>query len=368
MRTLGGELVGFSGRPTQTNDFSSFLNRCFRNEPRLVTPVFIDNIGVTPRPMVPTAKELRCVEAAQVSYPIHRFVHCKSATDTIRSGKNFKLAPRPCLSENYVRVSTILLKTVAHCGGLEARELFGLWNHESGLHMNMVSHTGAVSATQLTSGAVDFIRDLDFKEGEFNDPYMSEAHMNIARNAVRGLSNRLRIDPQCSNLATLARYSPVDSSQSCELLSEPVMPTAAYIIGAKNYLVGRKIFEDVVPRFTSGTVHASEKSQNEIVFALSQYAYNGGIAGMMRLFKTFFLLNSFKAEINGKLQSVRPRSLSTSQMLTVFSQYIRQHYGSSETTAERRSEVATYLSDPNRNNGVREMLAQTEKSVGSRCF
>lgn len=367
-RTLRGEFVSFAGRPTQASDIHYVLSQCMSGQPRVMPPFLLENIGVTPRPLVPTATELKCMETAQAGYPLNRFVHCKSASDTISAGRKFKIAPRPCLSENYVFTSATLLKTVAHCGDLDARELFGLWNHESGLHMNMVSHTGALGSTQLTSGAVNFVRTLDTYRGEFKDQGLSAVHLNLARDTVRRYSSRLKIDPRCTNLATLAEFAPRDSSQSCELLSSPVMPTAAFIIGAKNYLAGKKIFEEVIPRLTRGSAHAAQQSQAEIVFALSQYSYNGGIAGIMNAFKSYFLLNSFTYTRNGKSYTVRPRNLSTAELLSIFPEYLRKNYGSSRTSAGRRSEVATYLTDPQRNNGIREMLAKVESNVGAKCF
>jgi hypothetical protein len=366
MKTLKGNLVGFDGAPIRAKDPSVFP--CESCEPEVQIPFRYSDVSIlTPKPLLPNAAEKACVEAAQTDYPVERFVHCESTSDSIAEGKRFKIREKPCISKNYVDSAAILLKTVSMCAGVSSHELFSLWNHESGLHPNIVSETGAGGATQLTSGAIRFVRTLDMYDGEFNDQGLTAKMLNLGRDTVRKFTTRLQVDPRCTNLASLANYTPKDAEKSCELLSTPYLPAAAYIIGAKNYLVGKQILEVSVKELFSSLKPLNLSAQDipYLNTTLAQYAYNGGIPGIMTAFESFFLLNSYESPL--KKTKIIPRNLARADFLKEFSEFLKKNYGTRNNPG-RRDEVGTYLFDPVKKNGILDMVEKVEKKVGHPCF
>lgn len=365
LRTLKGEMIGFRGEVISSND-------CIMcNEDRKSRIPYIAkelNIISSPKPIVPSENDLSCIENAQKDYPIQRFVHCKSATDRISSGGKFKTVPKPCVSKNYVESTAILLRTVSACSGIDARELFSTWQHESGLHMNMVSGTGAIGSGQVTSGAIDYMQRLEQYNEAFEDGVFPKEVKEIHRHVVRNFTAALKYDPKCTNLSSLADYYPKDISKGCDLLSQPVLPAANYIIATKNYLAGRKTFEYMLDEMK--VVYFGE-ARNELIKTLSQYAYNGGISGILAPFQTFYSLKSYYS-IRLRKKMV-PQQLSVEDFLSEFSSYLKQHYGSKKTSQNRRNEVATYVSDydlkdENQKHGIKDMLQKIDRKLGVSCF
>jgi hypothetical protein len=136
---------------------------------------------------------------------------CEKASDSRKSAD--KRGSAPCPSRELVTYLSETLAYVSHCSGVDPKELFSVWAHESRFSPIAVSGTGAGGIAQLTGPAV----------AEVNDKLHRFANSWV-----------LSDDPSCRDFRS--QLTPMEPKQNtCARIVMPPNPAKNMVFGAIYY-------------------------------------------------------------------------------------------------------------------------------------
>lgn len=238
------------------------------------------------RQSVPNYVKASCVQQSLMSFPNFRqYKVCRQGDLVPNATKR-----RPCASEEYVNVTTKSFNIAAECLGgyitgsennksVVAESMFHLMAHESGLHANVQSPTGAAGSGQLVKGAIDVINRAERRK------------MMQYNSDNKGASTNSR---SCSLIPrVLNKPMSGKKSRQCERMSlddgNPLKNMAYTFANVRlNYLTLQKAV------FTNSAFHGalsdlSEAERLRLQMITATWAHNTGAAGMRRpLQRTLF--------------------------------------------------------------------------------
>jgi hypothetical protein len=146
------------------------------------------------------------------------------------SGEPVRRAMKPCLTDNYVNVTHSSLIYVADCMGYPQKELFAKLTHESGLHINAYSGTGAGGIGQFTAVA---IRDV-------NQSFEAEKKkvLSSKKASCRAIADQV------------AKMKPLPSSKKnrCELIAPPTNPLQSLMYSVISSRNNERVAENVLKK------------------------------------------------------------------------------------------------------------------------
>ncbi len=304
-------------------------------------------------PMRPLIKP-SCIQNSLAGYgvPARNYAHCRSQRGSAMSSRG---VGRACVSENYSRVVSNSFNHVAQCMGeyltgdksfdtSTAIKMFGLMAHESGLHTNAVSDTGAGGSGQFTQGAIENVN-----QNEFSD-------------VVRHL--RASPDQACQSLASVLEQNKMRSSpqQSCSRIStEAGQPLVNMVYTFANMKTTRDYLDNQTWEGAShlqAVLGEMQKSENKAEFEelkqlVAMWGHNAGSAGIkVPLEKT---LRDWKRA--GKVITAQSKA----QFINDLQMNVRNFPHSANASNARRNETSIFL------NRVLERLKAIETTGGGSC-
>lgn len=238
------------------------------------------------RQSVPNYVKASCVQQSLMSFPNFRQYKVCAKAD-LRPTATKK---RPCASEEYVDVTTKSFNIAAACLGgyitgnethksVVAESMFHLMAHESGLHANVQSPTGAAGSGQLVKGAIDVINRAERRK---------MMQYNSDNEGAPTNSRSCSLIPRVLNKPMSGK-----KSRQCERMSlddgNPLKNMAYTFANVRlNYLTLQKAV------FTNSAFHGalsdlSEAERLRLQMITATWAHNTGAAGMRRpLQRTLF--------------------------------------------------------------------------------
>jgi hypothetical protein len=295
-----------------------------------------------------------CIQNSLASYgvPARSYAYCPSAQG---NASNKRGVGRACVSENYSRVVSNSFNHVARCMGeyltgdksfdsSTAIKMFGLMAHESGLHTNAVSDTGAGGSGQFTQGAIENVN-----KNEFSDVL---THLRSSK------------DQACQSIAQILEQNRMkdSSSQSCSRIStkagNPIVNmvyTFANMKTTRDYLdnqtwEGASMFQTVLSEMQESQNKAEFEELKQLV---AMWGHNSGSAGIkVPLEKT---LRDWKRK--RKVITARNKA----QFINDLQSNVRNFPHSANSSNARRNETSIFL------NRVLERLNAIETTGGGSC-
>lgn len=213
-----------------------------------------------------------CIQRVMETAPLSlNYKHCKSGDIQPRSGE-----ARACNSQNNVELTAKSFNAVANClgdyvSGSETTKaeaglmIFALTAHESGLHNNSVSQTGAGGIGQMTGSAIKAV-NLQLES--------LKAHLRASSN------------PQCSGALLKALDTPMQASKSksCDRLAiSKDNPLKNIIYTFALQALTRKYVDDQVEGRTFRSILSNDLSDLEkerLLSSLGAWSHNTGSGGM----------------------------------------------------------------------------------------
>lgn len=236
---------------------------------------------------------------------------------------------RPCVSENYFTLLNNSFDLVARCMGPmisgnpadqreDIRLMFGMLNIESGLHMNVVSSTGAAGIGQFTSDAIDDVNDNDFPQLRSKLEAMGGSCARMSRDILSGNPPMRATSSRSCDRVALERGNP--------LLNLVYM--FAYVARAKKDF-SRDFFDD--RRFAKFFAGLPPHEKNRLRTILTMWSHNTGPAG---------LRTPLMALLNTKYRGSQVTDVN--QFVKDLAQSMRQYPHPANDSESRRSETSNY--------------------------
>ena len=207
---------------------------------------------------------ISCIQFAQRNYSGH-FASCEN--ETSRPTTN---ALRPCMTENYVRLTYNAYHDVMDCFNLNPKDFFLQILIESGFHVNAINKTGFDSGmAQFTSNGI--------KKVTANNLVTRTQEMLLG-------SSR----PSCARISSVVKTLDSDAFETknrCSMISLPSNPYRAMLLNYLHTMLDQIAISKLISQTKPLEAVANEKIKRHLVYL----AYNRGIKGTNDLLNGYIL-------------------------------------------------------------------------------
>lgn len=334
-KTIGSALVkqevpnspscpdGNCNRPVVTGDNCSANNRYLENSlSRLLEPS--SQLASFFRSPQKSIISNRCIKANMTLHGEGKRYQCNSA------GVATRVSAKACVSDNKLNLISKSFNLSADCFGdlhgenesakqQSALAIFSLMAQESGMHMNVVSPSGAAGVGQLTNDAIN--------------------EVNSNRASIQKKLKSISGNPNCSRILSPIFNKPMSTNKLCDRIGTSggnPLKNIAYSFAYQNIVrstldrarFGSLTFKDVVSPNLDPAEEARLKS------SLVAWGHNTGPGGLLR--PLGYLMRHYSR--TGK--SIR-NAKDVDQFLSQLSVYMRTHPHSANS--RRRAETSNYF-------------------------
>lgn len=264
---LDTKSLAVSSCPAGRDYFESTLHNLTKNPENKSLESFLVKMEALRTPHI----QAQCVEAAlaHVSAPSSRFIRCNS------KGQVLSKQLDPCASQQYVKMIHHSFEVVATClkefvaGSPDEKvqnqwveTYFKLLTKESGLHVNVVSNSGAVGTGQLTTQYI-----TDFMKFTYDDAvdYLKKSKPAYCRALADQFLNKERVSKIHDTCAKVA----IEKGQ----------PTLGLLIGFSHLKVFHERVSSTLRQFQD-SLDLTEDERIQLEIELTSLAYNMGNGGL----------------------------------------------------------------------------------------
>ena len=207
---------------------------------------------------------ISCIQFAQRNFSGH-YASCE--TESSRPTTN---ASRPCMTENYVRLTYNAYHDVMDCFNLNPKDFFLQILIESGFHINAINKTGFDSGmAQFTSSGIKKVT----------------ANNLVARTQEILLGSSR---PSCSRISSVVKSLDSDAFEiknRCSMISLPSNPYRAMLLNYLHTMLDQIAISKLISETKPLEAVSTEKIKRHLVYL----AYNRGIKGTNDLLNGYIL-------------------------------------------------------------------------------